>query len=104
MTDTPENEERKQSLSTNRHPDDQKVYIVYTYTVGMRGHTTYVDGIYLNPGDAINRQEEIIPSGELGVNGSRCGKDKFGSHKCAFINVFKMGNQHTELFTTSISD
>lgn len=84
--------------------DNQNVYIVYTYNVNMRGATKYVDGIYLKPEDAVGRQKELIPDGEFGINGSRCGRDKNGYNKCSFVNVFPLGSQHTESHTTSIPD
>ena len=104
MTDTRPNPHPEIPPDSSRDPTraNTPVYIVYTYTTDLRGHTKYVEGIYLDPKAAVDRQRDLIPKGEFGPNGSRCGRDTSGHNKCAFINVLRMGAQHTELFTTSI--
>jgi hypothetical protein len=84
-------------------PDNQ-VYMVFTYNTGLSYVNKCVRGVYLTPVEAADRQKELIPNGEFGINGSRCGRDRYGRSACAFTNVFPLGSGDTPLHSTSVSN
>lgn len=73
-------------------------YIVYSYTptFGSFPPTKYVEGIYKNVDEAINRQKVICGKyAQQGINNSF-----HGNGITTFINSFPDGDCHIELFTT----
>jgi len=80
------------------------IYMVYSYHVNMGGTSKRVRGVYPTIEEAKVRQNNLIPDGKFGINGSRCGRDPNGWSLCTFINSYPLGDGDTEMNTTALPD